>query len=195
MEKKKNRNSNSHVTSQHPLVSPAPRRPAPPLPSVRLPPVAAVVRAVDRSARMHTGLAATSCARHVSTSSALPSFASHTARLGIRSLSSLASSSPPLRASATSSPSPGLLHRSRPRLTRRPTAIQSVRYDSWTARLQRKASQAFSRKGGAPPSESQEEAAKDAILDKLMKGRQPTDLMLRCTYVVLHYSAFSYKHR
>jgi magnesium transporter len=29
-------------------------------------------------------------------------------------------------------------------------------------------------------SESQEEEAKAAILEKVMKGRQPTDLMLRC---------------
>jgi magnesium transporter len=29
-------------------------------------------------------------------------------------------------------------------------------------------------------SESQEEVAKAAILEKVMKGRQPTDLMLRC---------------
>ena len=29
-------------------------------------------------------------------------------------------------------------------------------------------------------SDSQEEEAKAAILDKVMKGRQPTDLMLRC---------------
>lgn len=33
--------------------------------------------------------------------------------------------------------------------------------------------------GGLP--DGQEEAAKAAILDKVMKGRQPTDLMLRCT--------------
>jgi hypothetical protein len=31
-----------------------------------------------------------------------------------------------------------------------------------------------------PISDSQEEAAKAAILEKVMKGRQPTDLMLRC---------------
>ncbi|KAI0790465.1 Mg2+ transporter protein cora-like protein [Abortiporus biennis] len=31
------------------------------------------------------------------------------------------------------------------------------------------------------PSDGEEEAAKAAILDKAMKGRQPTDLMLRCT--------------
>ncbi|KAH8101766.1 cora-domain-containing protein [Cristinia sonorae] len=31
------------------------------------------------------------------------------------------------------------------------------------------------------PSDGQEEAAKVAILDRVMKGRQPTDLMLRCT--------------
>ncbi|KAF9815799.1 hypothetical protein IEO21_04383 [Rhodonia placenta] len=31
------------------------------------------------------------------------------------------------------------------------------------------------------PSDGQEEAAKVAILEKAMKGRQPTDLMLRCT--------------
>lgn len=31
-------------------------------------------------------------------------------------------------------------------------------------------------------SQGEEEAAKAAILDKVMKGRQPTDLMLRCTF-------------
>jgi hypothetical protein len=31
-------------------------------------------------------------------------------------------------------------------------------------------------------SDGQEEAAKIAILEKVMKGRQPTDLMLRCTF-------------
>jgi hypothetical protein len=33
-------------------------------------------------------------------------------------------------------------------------------------------------------SDGQEEAAKVAILEKVMKGRQPTDLMLRCTYLL-----------
>lgn len=32
------------------------------------------------------------------------------------------------------------------------------------------------------PMDNQEEAAKVAILEKTMKGRQPTDLMLRCAY-------------
>ena len=32
------------------------------------------------------------------------------------------------------------------------------------------------------PSDGQEEAAKVAILEKVMKGRQPTDLMLRCEF-------------
>lgn len=32
------------------------------------------------------------------------------------------------------------------------------------------------------PSDGQEEAAKVAILEKVMKGRQPTDLMLRCEH-------------
>jgi hypothetical protein len=30
------------------------------------------------------------------------------------------------------------------------------------------------------PSDAHEEAAKGAILEKIMKGRQPTDLLLRC---------------
>lgn len=33
------------------------------------------------------------------------------------------------------------------------------------------------------PSEYHEEAAKAAILEKAMKGRQPTDLLLRCKYI------------
>lgn len=32
------------------------------------------------------------------------------------------------------------------------------------------------------PMDNQEEATKVAILDKVMKGRQPTDLMLRCKF-------------
>lgn len=34
------------------------------------------------------------------------------------------------------------------------------------------------------PSDGQEEAAKTALLEKAMKGRQPTDLMLRCELMV-----------
>jgi magnesium transporter len=32
------------------------------------------------------------------------------------------------------------------------------------------------------PMDNQEEATRAAILDKAMKGRQPTDLMLRCMF-------------
>jgi len=47
---------------------------------------------------------------------------------------------------------------------------------SWLPRLSRKPSEPNSE-----PSDGQEEAVKAAILEKAMKGRQPADLMLRCT--------------
>jgi hypothetical protein len=49
-----------------------------------------------------------------------------------------------------------------------------ARQVSWAARLKHHPIE-FN-----PISDSQEEAAKAAILEKVMKGRQPTDLMLRC---------------
>jgi magnesium transporter len=67
-----------------------------------------------------------------------------------------------------------------------------VRRSSWTAKLSRRANEAFgsNANAGNPTSPSQEEAAKAAILDGVMKGRQPTDLMLRCTYFVAPPSLF-----
>ena len=41
------------------------------------------------------------------------------------------------------------------------------------------------------PLDNQEEAAKVAILEKAMKGRQPTDLLLRCTFYMLAQCACS----
>lgn len=42
-------------------------------------------------------------------------------------------------------------------------------------------------------SDGQEEAAKAAILEKAMKGRQQTDLMLRCTCSLIHPSSYTFK--
>ena len=39
-------------------------------------------------------------------------------------------------------------------------------------------------------SDEQEDAAKAAILEKVMKGRQPTDLMLRCEPISFHCRIF-----
>jgi hypothetical protein len=52
--------------------------------------------------------------------------------------------------------------------------IIGPRHLSWFARTNSKSVESNSF------SQSQEEDAKAAILDKVMKGRQPTDLMLRC---------------
>jgi hypothetical protein len=49
----------------------------------------------------------------------------------------------------------------------------ALRAIAWAAKM--KAQHEFN-----GPGDGQEEAAKAAILDKVMKGRQPTDLMLRC---------------
>lgn len=46
---------------------------------------------------------------------------------------------------------------------------------SWLPKLKPRPTEPFSE-----PSDGQEEAAKVAILEKAMKGRQPADLMLRC---------------
>lgn len=84
----------------------------------------------------------------------------------------------------------------RPRPTCRPTALTPTlrharlglpppisaatpygkRHLSWLPKFGTKQSEQFE-----GPSDNQEEAAKIAILEKAMKGRQPTDLMLRCT--------------
>ncbi|GJE86613.1 CorA family magnesium transporter [Phanerochaete sordida] len=47
---------------------------------------------------------------------------------------------------------------------------------SWIPKFRTKQEEQFN-----SPSDNQEEAARVAILEKAMKGRQPTDLMLRCT--------------
>ncbi|EMD34734.1 hypothetical protein CERSUDRAFT_116927 [Gelatoporia subvermispora B] len=67
----------------------------------------------------------------------------------------------------------------RPRFTPRCTRISlpySVRHLSWLPKLSKRPSEPYTE-----PSDGQEEAVKAAILEKAMKGRQPTDLMLRCT--------------
>lgn len=65
---------------------------------------------------------------------------------------------------------------------------------SWLSRVQSRPSDSFS-----SPSEGQEEMVKAALLEKALKGRQPTDLMLRCeqrspTSVRLQESHFSYRY-
>lgn len=50
-----------------------------------------------------------------------------------------------------------------------------VRHMAWLPKFNLRQSEPYSE-----PSDGQEEAAKVAILEKAMKGRQPTDLMLRC---------------
>lgn len=55
-----------------------------------------------------------------------------------------------------------------------PKSIHAIglRHLSWFAKMKSVEAHSFSH--------SQEEGAKAAILEKVMKGRQPTDLMLRC---------------
>lgn len=43
----------------------------------------------------------------------------------------------------------------------------------------------------SPISDGHDEAARSAILEKVMKGRQPTDLMLRCSYSLVYSSTCS----
>lgn len=50
------------------------------------------------------------------------------------------------------------------------TAFRYFRWRPWSEPLD----------GTEPLTEAEEQVAKSAILDKVMKGRQPTDLMLRC---------------
>lgn len=56
-----------------------------------------------------------------------------------------------------------------------------VRYLSWIPKF----GFAPKQEGFTGPMDNQEEAAKVAILEKTMKGRQPTDLLLRCTFLSL----------
>ncbi|KAI0938491.1 hypothetical protein AcW1_010255 [Taiwanofungus camphoratus] len=57
-----------------------------------------------------------------------------------------------------------------------PSRCLGIRQMSWLPKLKPRPTEPFSE-----PSDGQEEAAKVAILEKAMKGRQPADLMLRCT--------------
>lgn len=54
-------------------------------------------------------------------------------------------------------------------------SIHRASWTSWASMLTRRANDTV-----GPQMDGQEEAAKAAILEKLMKGRQPTDLKLRC---------------
>ena len=58
----------------------------------------------------------------------------------------------------------------------------NIRSISWLGKLFRNAQVGESH---TSPSDGQDEAARSAILEKVMKGRQPTDLMLRCTFLLL----------
>ena len=62
--------------------------------------------------------------------------------------------------------------------SRIPAQINSRRYLSWLPKLGTGLRPQHDQFNG--PMDNQEEAAKVAILEKAMKGRQPTDLKLRC---------------
>lgn len=53
----------------------------------------------------------------------------------------------------------------------------SCRHWSWFPKFNQKSNEHYNE-----PSDLQEEAAKAAILEKAMKGRQPADLLLRCEF-------------
>jgi hypothetical protein len=54
---------------------------------------------------------------------------------------------------------------------------------SWRSWLAKSSSQAQAKDSFTNISDGEEDAAKAAILEKAFKGRQPTELMLRCDYV------------
>lgn len=63
------------------------------------------------------------------------------------------------------------------------------RYLSWIPKLTMRHQDQFN-----GPNDNQEEVAKVAILEKAMKGRQPTDLMLRCESTIPLVFLLTYHH-
>lgn len=122
---------------------------------------------------MHKGLWK-GCSRHV--------MGCHATRLTLQSTPSrFVATSPLLRTSLSNSESPRstrtFYREARGALWRKPAPVveqRGIRHISWIPKLNTRPVEFNGLSDG------QEEAAKSAILEKVMKTRQPTDLMLRC---------------